>query len=847
MNHEYKSNDIEFPDQKIELRDMEKEVKSSFLEYSMSVITARALPDVRDGMKPGQRRILYAMYEDHLTHDKPFRKSATTVGNVLGRYHPHGDAAVYQAMVRMAQPFSYRYPLVEGHGNFGNVDGDGAAAYRYTEARMSKIADIMMSDIEKRVVPMTRNFDNTRDEPVVLPSRFPNLLVNGSVGIAVGMATNIPPHNLSEVVDGTVYRIDNPECSVDELMEYIKGPDFPTAALIYGTRGIREAYETGKGRVYVRARATVEDDKKRIIFTEIPYMVNKAMLIENMANLVKEKKIEGITALRDESGRAGMRIVVEYKKDANGEVILNQLYKYTQLQDTCSVNMLVIVNGEPKTLSLPEILDKYIEFQESVIRKRCEYDLEKALREMHILEGYRTATDNIDEVIAIIKGSESIPNAKERLIERFALSDVQAQAIVEMTLGKLSGLERQKVEDRIAKLTVTVAELREILADEMKIKEILKTELCEAKSKFGDKRRTEIVEATEEIDLEDLIERHTCILTMSHTGYIKRQRADTYVAQNRGGKGIIGMSTKEEDFVEKILVTSSHAHVMFFTNQGRVYAKKAYRIPEAGRTAKGTNLVNIIELNEGEKVTSMISVSEFREGEYLTMVTRNGIIKKTLLTEFEYQRRGGKIAINLDEGDELIFVRHTLGDQNIMIATRNGLCVRFDENNVRGMGRAARGVKGITLTDDDYVIGVCLVEENKTLLTVTEFGMGKRSSFDDFREMKHRGGRGVTCHKLTEKSGKLAAIQTVGDDDDVMMITDTGTIIRMNVSGISTYSRSAGGVIVMRTADESRIITISRLDKLEEIEEAESKIDSENEAQNPTDTSERKPLGDDEE
>ncbi len=828
MNHEYKSNDIEFPNQKIERRDMEKEVKSSFIEYSMSVITSRALPDVRDGMKPGQRRILYAMYEDHLTYDKPFRKSATTVGNVLGRYHPHGDSAVYQAMVRMAQNFSYRYPLVEGHGNFGNVDGDGAAAYRYTEARMSKIADLMMSDIEKKVVPMTRNFDNTRDEPVALPSRFPNLLVNGSVGIAVGMATNIPPHNLSEVIDGTVYRIENPECSVDELMEYIKGPDFPTAAIIYGTRGIKEAYETGKGRVYVRARGIVEDDKKRIIFTEIPYMVNKSMLIETMANLVKDKKIEGITALRDESGRGGMRIVVEYRKDANGEVILNQLYKYTQLQDTCSVNMLVIVNGEPKTLSLPEILDHYITFQESVIRRRCEFDLEKALREMHILEGYKIATENIDEVIAIIKSSESIPNAKERLMERFALSEAQSQAIVEMTLGKLSGLERQKVEDRLAKLAVIVADLRAILADEMRIKDILKTELLETKNKFGDKRRTEIIEATEEIDLEDLIERHTCVLTMSHTGYIKRQKADTYVSQNRGGKGIIGMSTKEEDFVERVLVTSSHSYVMFFTNKGRVYAKKAYNIPEAGRVAKGTNLVNIIELGEGEKVTSMISISEFKEGEYLTMVTKCGIIKKTLLTEFAYQRRGGKIAINLDEGDELIFVRHTMGDQSIMIATRDGLCVRFDEGNVRGMGRAARGVKGITLGDDDYVIGVSIVDDSKTLLTVTENGMGKRTPFDDFREMKHRGGKGVTCHKLTEKSGKLAAIQTVSDDDDVMMITDKGTIIRMSVADINVYSRTASGVIVMRTSEENRVITLSRLDKIEEIEEAEEAVNEEN-------------------
>ena len=828
MEHNYKSSDIEFPLQKIELRDMRKEVETSFIEYSMSVITSRALPDVRDGMKPGQRRILYAMYEDNLTHDKPFRKSATTVGNVLGRYHPHGDSAVYGTMVRMAQDFSLRYTLVEGHGNFGSVDGDPPAAYRYTEARMNRIANHMMSDIEKNVVPMTRNFDNTRDEPTVLPSRFPNLLVNGSVGIAVGMATNIPPHNLSEVIGGVIYRIDHPDCSVDELMEYIKGPDFPTAAIIYGTRGIREAYETGKGRVYVRARGRVEDDHKRIIFTEIPYMVNKSMLIESMATLVKDKKIEGITGLRDESGRGGMRIVVEYRRDANGEVILNQLYKYTQLQDTCSINMLVIDGGEPKILPLGDILDRYITFQKSVIVNRTQFDLDKALREIHILEGYKIAIDNIDEVISIIKKSESIPNAKERLIERFGLSDAQSQAIVEMTLGKLSGLERQKVEDRIAKLSVLIAELRGILADEEKVKEILKSELTEINNKFGDERRTEIIEATEEIDLEDLIERHTCILTMSHTGYIKRQRADVYVAQNRGGKGIKGMTTKEEDYVEKVLVTSSHSHVMFFTNLGRVYCKKAYRIPESSKTAKGTNLVNIIELQEGEKVTSMISVSEFAEGEYLTMVTRNGIIKKTLLTEFEYQRKGGKIAINLDEGDELIFVRHTKGDQSVMIATRHGMCVRFDENNVRGMGRAARGVKGITLQDGDYVIGVAIVDDTKKLLTVTENGMGKRTSFEDFREMKHRGGKGVTCHKLTKKSGELAAIQTVDDDDDVMMITDKGTIIRMSVSDINVYSRTAGGVIVMRISDDTRIVTLSRLEKIEEIEEAEEKINEEN-------------------
>ena len=818
MNHEYKSNDIEFPSQRIEYRDMEKEVRQSFIEYSMSVITSRALPDVRDGMKPGQRRILYAMYEDNLTHDKPFRKSATTVGNVLGRYHPHGDSAVYGTMVRMAQDFSLRYPLVEGHGNFGNVDGDGAAAYRYTEARMSRIANHMMTDIEKNVVPMTRNFDNTRDEPTVLPSRFPNLLVNGSVGIAVGMATNIPPHNLCEVVDGTIYRMENPECSVDELMEYIKGPDFPTAAIIYGSNGIREAYETGKGRVYIRARAEINEDKRQIIFTEIPYMVNKSMLVESIAKLHHDKKIEGLSALRDESGRGGMRIVVEYKRDANGEVILNQLYKYTQLQDTCSINMLVIDGGEPKIMSLPAILDRYIEFQKEVIINRTKFDLDKALRETHILEGYKIAIDNIDEMIETIKRSESIPNAKENIIERFALSDAQAQAIVEMTLGKLSGLERKKVEDRLAKLAIVIEELNGILADENKVKEIIKNELTEIKNKYGDERRSELVEATEEIDLEDLIERHTCVITVSHTGYIKRQRADVYSAQNRGGKGVVGMTTKEDDFVEDVIVSHSHAHLMFFTSKGRVYAKKAYRVPEAGRQAKGTNLVNIIELGEGEYVTAIIPIVEFTEGEYLTMVTRRGVIKRTLLTDFAFQRQKGKKAINLDEDDELIFVKHTKGDENLIIATRDGMAVRFDEENVRSMGRTARGVRGITLSEGDSVVGVCVVDESKTLLTITEGGMGKRTSFDDFREMKHRGGRGVTCHKIGEKTGKLASVVTVSDGDDIMLITNDGTIIRTSVDSINVYSRTAAGVIVMRLGENSLIKKVARLEPQEEID-----------------------------
>ena len=827
MEHNYKNSDITFALQKIEERDMAKEVKTSFIEYSMSVITSRALPDVRDGMKPGQRRILYAMYEDNLTHDKPFRKSATTVGNVLGRYHPHGDSAVYGTMVRMAQDFSLRYPLVEGHGNFGNVDGDGAAAYRYTEARMSRIANHMMTDIEKNVVPMTRNFDNTRDEPTVLPSRFPNLLVNGSVGIAVGMATNIPPHNLSEIVDGTVYRIDNPECGVDEIMDYIKGPDFPTAAIIYGSHGIRQAYETGKGRVYIRARAEINEEKHQIIFTEIPYMVNKSMLVESIANLHREKKIEGLTALRDESGRGGMRIVVEYRRDANSEYILNQLYKYTQLQDTCSINMLVIDGGEPKTMNLLQILDKYIDFQKDIIVRRTQFDLDKALRESHILEGYKIAIDNIDEVIETIKKSESIPNAKERLIERFSLSEIQAQAIVEMTLGKLSGLERQKVEDRIAKLAVIVADLKDILANESRIKEIIKSELTEIKNKYGDKRKSELREATEEIDLEDLIERHTCVITVSHTGYIKRQKVSVYSAQNRGGKGIIGMTTKEDDFVENVIVSNSHAHLMFFTNKGRVYSKKAYIVPEAGRTAKGTHIVNIIELTEGEKVTAIIPVTEFTEGEYLTMVTKLGVTKRTLLSDFEYQRKGGKIAINLDEEDELIFVRHTKGNESLIIATREGNAVRFDENNVRCMGRTARGVRGITLMGEDYVVGVAVVDEEKSLLTITERGLGKRTLFSDFRLMKNRGGKGVTCHNINEKTGKLASVITVADDDDIMLITNEGTIIRTSASSINVYSRTATGVIVMRLADGSVINNVARLEKDEEIDAESKEIDAE--------------------
>ena len=799
----------QFENQKIVDVGMEKEVKKSFIEYSMSVIMARALPDVRDGMKPGARRILYAMYEDGLVHSKPFRKSATTVGNVLGRYHPHGDAAVYGTMVRMAQPFSLRYPLVEGHGNFGSVDGDGAAAYRYTEARLDKIADEMMRDLDKNVVPMMPNFDNRLQEPTVLPSRFPNLLVNGSMGIAVGMATNIPPHNLGEVIDATIFRMDNPESTVDELMEYIKGPDFPTYATIYGVNGIRQAYTTGKGHIMVRSRANIEEDHRRIVFTEIPFGVNKSMLCESIAQCVKDKKIEGVTELRDESGRDGMRIVVEYRRDINPQILLNQLYKYTQLQDTFAINMLALVNNEPKVLTLPRILDLYIEHQEQVIIRRTQYDLDKAKAKAHIYEGYKIALDNIDEIVQIMKTSPSIPESKAKLMERFGLSDLQAQAIVEMTLGKLTGMERSKIEDELARLHALIQELEAILADMGKVKQIIKDEMTAIRDRYGDARRTDILPAEHEIILEDLIERHSCVITLTHAGYIKRLPADTYAAQNRGGKGIIGMSTKEEDYIEKVIAVNSHSYLMMFTNTGKVQMRKAYLIPEAGRTAKGQNIVNILEMTEGEKITACISVDGFSDEEYLTMVTKQGVIKRTLLSEYEYQRKGGKIALNLDEGDELVFVVCTHGECDLMIATAHGQTVRFSESNVRAMGRTARGVRGISLRDGDYVAGVCVVEEGKDLLCITENGYGKRSPFDDFRVMKNRGGYGVTCYNLTDKSGILTGIAAVDDNDDIMMITDSGTIIRTPVSGVPCRSRSAGGVIVMRLSDNQKLVNFT--------------------------------------
>ena len=797
---------------------MSSEVKKSFIEYSMSVITSRALPDVRDGMKPGQRRILWAMYEDHLTHDKPFRKSATTVGNVLGRYHPHGDSSVYGTMVRMAQPFSLRYPLVEGHGNFGSVDGDPPAAYRYTEARLAKISDEMLKDIEKNVVVMNKNFDNRLDEPSVLPSRFPNLLVNGSVGIAVGMATNIPPHNLGEVVDAVIYRMENPDCDTFALMEFIKGPDFPTAAIIYGVNGIKEAYLTGKGKIMVRARAEVEEDKHRIIITEIPYGVNKSLLCESIANLVKDKRIEGITDVRDESGRAGMRIVVEYRRDANGEIILKQLYKYSQLEDTCAVNMLALVNGEPKILPLVTIIDEYIKHQESVVTRRTQYELDRALARAHILEGYSIALDNIDEIVELMKTSKSIPDSKARLSERYGLTEIQAQAIVEMTLGRLTGLERDKILDELDRLHKLIEELRAILGDIEKVREIIKDELSEIKRRYGDARRTEIVEAADDILLEDLIEKHDCVITITHSGYIKRQNADTYSAQRRGGKGIIGMTTKEEDFIEKVMVMHSHSNLMMFTSNGKVYMRKAYMIPEAGRTAKGTNIVNILELQPGEKITTVIEVPTFDNADerYLTMVTKNGVLKRTKLSEFEYQRKGGKIAIGLDEGDELIGVLLTDGHKDIIIASASGNAVKFTEEGARTMGRTARGVIGIKLRGDDRVVGVVAAEEGKHFLTITELGYGKRTEFSDFRLMKSRGGMGVMCHNVTDRTGRVAGIAAVGEDDDIMIITDSGTIIRTAVDSIPVYGRSAAGVIVMRVSEGQTCAGFTTVPKAED-------------------------------
>ena len=812
-----------YPEQHIVNTELVKEMQKSFIEYAMSVIVERALPDVRDGLKPVHRRILYAMYEDGLTRDKPYRKCATAVGDVLGRYHPHGDASVYDALVRLAQDFSMRYPLIDGHGNFGSIDGDPPAAYRYTEARMSRMSDEMLRDIEKETVDWSPNFDETRKEPRVLPSRFPNLLVNGSSGIAVGMATNIPPHNLREVIGAAICLLDNPEATLDELMQHIKGPDFPTKGIIMGRSGIRQAYETGRGRVIVRARCHFEeygkDKRERIIVTELPYQVNKRMLIASIADLVKDKRLEGISDLRDETDRNGMRIVIETKKDANVQVVLNHLYTLTSLQTSFAINMLALVDDQtqPKILSLRHILTEYLSFQEDLIVRRTRFDLRKAEERAHILRGLLIAEENIDEIIKTIRNSYD--DAKENLMARFSLSDPQASAILEMRLKQLQGLDRLKLEEEFKALEAKIADYKDILEKPERVRETLKTELTAISDKYGDERYTEIQDSVDDIDDEDLIERHNCVITMTYGGYIKRNPVDTYSAQNRGGKGIVGMTTKEEDAIRDVMVVHSHSYLLMFTSAGKVYMKKAYQIPEASRTAKGTNLVNVLQLAEGEKVTSIVSLEGFEDEQYFVMVTKKGVIKRASTKDFEYQRKGGKIAINLDEGDELLSVNKTAGTSDIIIATRQGKAVRFDENDARVMGRTARGVRGIRLREGDEVVGVSVVEEGKTLITVTEKGFGKRNEFNCF-SAHSRGTMGVICHKLTAKTGELAGIAAVSDDDDIMIITNEGTIIRMAVSGIPVYgSGSTSGVIVMRLDDDAKIVNFAVTESEKEEEE----------------------------
>lgn len=787
--------------------EIEKEMRKSYLDYAMSVIVGRALPDVRDGLKPVHRRILYAMHEDNLTPDREYRKSATTVGNVLGRYHPHGDASVYDAMVRMAQDFSMRYPTVDGHGNFGSVDGDPPAAYRYTEARMSRMAMRMLTDIEKDTVDFMPNFDESRKEPVVLPSRFPHLLVNGSNGIAVGMATNIPPHNLTEVIDGIIAVIDNPEITIDELMEYIKGPDFPTGAQIMGTAGIRAAYHTGRGKIRIRSRAEIEEvkDRQRIVVTEIPYMVNKARLIEKIAELVREKRVEGISDLRDESDRDGMRIVIEVKRDANATIVLNQLYKYTQMEESFGVIMLALVNQvEPKVLNLREILDNYINFQKDVIIRRSRFDKKKAEARAHILEGLRIALDNIDEIISIIRSSYS--DAKTKLMERFEFSDVQAQAILDMRLARLQGLEREKIDAEYKDIMALIAELDEILHSEQRVLEVLKTEIREIRDKFGDERRTSIEPVMDDIDIEDLIEEEDNVITMTRQGYIKRLAADTYRSQKRGGKGIIGMQTKEEDFVETMFVSSTHAYILFFTNAGKMYRIKAYEIPEAGRQAKGTAIVNLLQLDPGEKVSAILPIREYSDDEYLIMATRQGVIKKTALTEYQNAPKAGKIAINLDEGDELINVMRTKGDGDIFIGTHLGKMIRFSESDVRTLGRVSRGVRGIMLKDDDYVVGMSVSRENAKILVISENGYGKKTELSEYK-IQARGGQGTTTYKISEETGNVSGFGLVTDDDDIIIMTSEGVIIRLNTEDISTLKRVTKGVRLMRLADGVKIVS----------------------------------------
>ena len=798
-------------DGKIIERNIETEMKTSYIDYAMSVIVSRALPDVRDGLKPVHRRILYAMYEDGITSDKPYRKCANTVGSVLGRYHPHGDSSVYDAMVRMAQDFSLRYPLIDGHGNFGSIDGDGAAAMRYTEARMAKIAETMLTDIEKNTVNFMPNYDDRLQEPMVLPAKIPTLLINGSSGIAVGMATNIPPHNLTEVINGIIKIIDEDNVSDEELMQIIKGPDFPTGGVILGREGIKQAYTTGRGKITVRAEAEIEEmsgNKQRIVVTSLPYQVNKAKLVENIASLARDKRIEGISDLRDESDRIDkVRIVIELKRDANAQVVLNQLYKYTQMQDTFGAILLALVDGEPKILTLRQCLDHYIEHRKHVILRRTQFELDKALARAHILEGLKIALDNIDEVINIIRSSYD--DAKERLMERFGLSEIQAQAILDMRLKTLSGLQREKIEEEYNELMKLIEHLREILNSEKLVFDIIKEELLEIKQKYGDERLTKIVAAEGEFNIEDLIKDEQTVVALTHFGYIKRMPIDTYKSQRRGGKGITGIATREEDFVKQIFTASTHDTILFFSNKGKLYKLRGYEIPEAGRTAKGTAIVNLLRLDNGEKISAVIPLSNFAEGKYLLMATKNGLIKKTALSEYNSNKKTGLLAITLKEDDELIEVRLTDGEDNVVLVTSKGMCITFDEKDVRPVGRSAQGVLGIRLDKEDFVIGMESVigGKNATLLAITEHGFGKRTELEEYR-VQNRGGKGVITYKVTPKTGNIVGIRIANGDEDVMMITDKGTIIRLKVKEISVLGRSTQGVTLMRTNDGGKVVSI---------------------------------------
>ena len=801
-------------DGKIIERDIEKEMRTAYIDYAMSVIVSRALPDVRDGLKPVHRRILYAMYEDGITSDKPYRKSANTVGSVLGRYHPHGDSSVYDAMVRMAQDFSMRYMLIDGHGNFGSVDGDGAAAMRYTEARMSKIAEYMLTDIEKNTVDFMPNYDDRLQEPQVLPARIPALLINGSSGIAVGMATNIPPHNLREVIDGIIKIIDEDEVTDEDLMKVIKGPDFPTEGIILGLEGIKQAYKTGRGKITLRAETNIEEmsgNRQRIIVSSLPYQVNKANLIKAISDLSKEKKVEGISECRDESDREEkVRVVIELKRDANAQVVLNQLFKHTQMQTTFGIIMLALVNGEPKILTLRQCLDCYIDHRKDVILRRTQFELDKALARAHILEGLKIALDNIDEVINIIRSAYD--DAKERLMERFGLSDIQAQAILDMRLKTLSGLQREKIEEEYKQLMELIEHLRAILNSERLVFDIIKEELLEIRDKFGDDRKTKIVAGEGEIDLEDLIKEEQTVVALTHSGYIKRMPIDTYRSQRRGGKGITGIATKEDDFVKQIFTASTHDMILFFTSKGKLYKLRGYEIPEAGRTARGTAIVNLLSLDPGERVSAVIPIQNFADGKYLLMATKNGLIKKTALKEYDTTRKTGLQGITLKDEDELIAVRLTDGQDNVVLVTKNGLCITFDEKDVRPIGRVAQGVIGIRLDDDDEVIGMESVigGDKATLLAITENGFGKRTELDEYRVQK-RGGRGVITYKITPKTGKIVGVRIATKDDDVMLITDKGTIIRLKVKDISVLGRSTQGVTLMRTNDGGKVVSIETL------------------------------------